>query len=144
MLASSFVAWVPSTVAPFCSLPRPYERLLYFISVQNHDGYLFIPGEMLHLLLHTDPGWHQDNPACVLGELAQGCLKDLSRQGLSSESLCEAQQRAASTCPLFCMALEQRGAPPAPAQSHREKKKQQHLWTSGCWTCDATNPKKPR
>lgn len=32
----SFVAWVPSTVAPFCSLPRPCKCMLYFISVQNH------------------------------------------------------------------------------------------------------------
>lgn len=36
LLVTSFVAWVPSTVAPFCSLPRPCKSTLCFVSVQSH------------------------------------------------------------------------------------------------------------
>lgn len=58
-LVISFVAWVPSTEVPFCFLPAACKSMLYFISVQSHYGHLSISTEVLHLLLHIDPGWHQ-------------------------------------------------------------------------------------
>lgn len=58
LLVISFVAWVPSTEAPFYFLPEACKSMLYFISVQSHYGHLSISTEVLHLLLHIDPGSH--------------------------------------------------------------------------------------
>lgn len=85
-LVISFVAWVPNTETPFCFLPGACKSMLYFISAQSHYGHLSISTEVLHLLLHikTQAGT-RDKPPCLVRELAQGCLKDLSREDLNSE-----------------------------------------------------------
>lgn len=81
-LVISFVAWVLSTVAPFCSLPGPCKCMLYFISVYNHHG--LSPVKCSIVCFPGTKASIRINPACMLREFAQGCLKDLSRWDLNS------------------------------------------------------------
>lgn len=60
--------------------------MLYFISVQSHYGHLSISTEVLHLLLHIETKvGTRDTPPCLVREITQGCLKDLSREDLNSQ-----------------------------------------------------------
>lgn len=154
MLVISFVAWVPSTVAPCCSLQGPCDCMLYFISVQKHCSYLFISTEMLHLLLHRDAGWHQ-RQSCLHVEGACLRLPQRSFQGRIwilkhlIVSVRHSKLLLPPTCfsksywnnvELCCAAWQL----PAPAVSHWDswivvEKWQQDPLTSGWWTCDFTN-----